>query len=113
MLALRAHVLALGHSGVRRDVVLRFVDMLERDLLPVVPEQGSLGASGDLAPLAHLALPVIGEGEVRLQGERLPAIEALRRCGLDPLVLEAKEGLALINGTQGMTAIGLCLCRAG
>ncbi len=89
MLALRAHVLALGHSGVRRDVVLRFVDMLERDLLPVVPEQGSLGASGDLAPLAHLALPVIGEGEVRLQGERLPAIEALRRCGLEPLVLEA------------------------
>jgi histidine ammonia-lyase len=114
MLALRAHVLALGHSGVRRDVVLRFVDMLERDLLPVVPEQGSLGASGDLAPLAHLALPVIGEGEVRLQGERLPAIEALRRCGLDPLVLEAKEGLALINGTQGMTAIGvLAAWRAG
>ena len=68
MLALRAHVLALGHSGVRRDVVLRFVEMLEMDILPVVPEQGSLGASGDLAPLAHLALPVIGEGEVRLAG---------------------------------------------
>ena len=114
MLALRAHVLALGHSGVRRDVVLRFVEMLERDVLPVVPEQGSLGASGDLAPLAHLALPVIGEGEVRLKGERLPAIEALRRCGLEPLVLEAKEGLALINGTQGMTAIGvLAAWRAG
>ena len=107
MLALRAHVLALGYSGVRREVVLRFVEMLERDLLPVVPEQGSLGASGDLAPLAHLALPVIGEGEVRLAGERLPAIEALRRCGLEPLVLEAKEGLALVNGTQGMTAIGV------
>jgi histidine ammonia-lyase len=114
MLALRAHVLALGHSGVRRDVVLRFVEMLEMDILPVVPEQGSLGASGDLAPLAHLALPVIGEGEVRLAGERLPAIEALRRCGLEPLTLEAKEGLALINGTQGMTAIGvLAAWRAG
>jgi histidine ammonia-lyase len=107
MLVLRAHVLALGHSGVRREVVQRFVEMLERDLLPVVPEQGSLGASGDLAPLAHLALPVIGEGDVRLEGERLPAIEALGRCGLAPLVLEAKEGLALINGTQGMTAIGV------
>jgi histidine ammonia-lyase len=107
MLALRAHVLALGHSGVRREVVLRFVEMLELDLLPVVPEQGSLGASGDLAPLAHLALPVIGEGDVRLEGERLSAIDALGRCGLAPLVLEAKEGLALINGTQGMTAIGV------
>ena len=113
MLALRAHVLALGHSGVRREVVLRFVEMLERDLLPVVPEQGSLGASGDLAPLAHLALPVIGEGEVRLAGERLPAIEALGRCGLAPLVLEAKEGLALINGTQGMTALGLLAAWRG
>ena len=107
MLALRAHVLALGHSGVRREVVVRFVEMLERDFLPVVPEQGSLGASGDLAPLAHLALPVIGEGEVRFEGERLQAIDALHRCGLEPLVLEAKEGLALINGTQGMTAIGV------
>ena len=114
MLALRAHVLALGHSGVRRDIVLRFVEMLEMGILPVVPEQGSLGASGDLAPLAHLALPVIGEGEVRLAGERLPAIEALRRCGLEPLALQAKEGLALINGTQGMAAIGaLAVSRAG
>ena len=112
MLALRAHVLALGHSGVRRIVVLRFVEMLDNDILPVVPEQGSLGASGDLAPLAHLALPVIGEGEVRLAGERLPAMEALRRCGLEPLVLEAKEGLALINGTQGMTAIGVLAASA-
>lgn len=107
MLALRAHVLALGHSGVRRQVVQRFVELLEHGVLPVVPEQGSLGASGDLAPLAHLALPVIGEGEVRYRGEKVPAAEALRACGLEPLVLEAKEGLALINGTQGMTAIGV------
>jgi histidine ammonia-lyase len=107
MLALRAHVLALGRSGVRREVVSRFMEMLANDILPVVPEQGSLGASGDLAPLAHLALPVIGEGEVHLRGERLAARTALGRCGLEPLVLEAKEGLALINGTQGMTAIGV------
>ena len=107
MLALRAHVLALGRSGVRREVLQRFVEMLELDLLPVVPEQGSLGASGDLAPLAHLALPVIGEGEVTLKGERMPAGVALGLCGLEPIVLEAKEGLALINGTQAMTAIGV------
>lgn len=106
MLALRAHQLALGHSGVRREVVQRFADLLTLDLLPVVPEQGSLGASGDLAPLAHLALVVIGEGEVDFGGERMAAAEALEAAGLAPLVLEAKEGLALINGTQGMTAIG-------
>ena len=76
MLALRAHVLALGYSGVRREVVLRFVEMLERDLLPVVPEQGSLGASGDLAPLAHLAGVLIGEGEAFVGGARLPALQA-------------------------------------
>jgi histidine ammonia-lyase len=113
MLALRAHVLALGHSGVRREVALRFVEMLDADMLPVVPEQGSLGASGDLAPLAHLGLPVIGEGEVRLRGERLASGEALSRCGLEPLVLEAKEGLALINGTQAMTAIGVLAAWRG
>lgn len=106
MLALRAQVLALGHCGVRREVAQRFVEMLKADILPVVPEQGSLGASGDLAPLAHLALPVIGEGEVRLHGKPMAAAEALKACGLEPLVLTAKEGLALINGTQGMTAIG-------
>lgn len=106
MLALRTHVLALGHSGVRLEVVERFCDLLELDILPVVPEQGSLGASGDLAPLAHLALPVIGEGEVRYRGTKMAAADALAKCGLEPLVLQAKEGLALINGTQGMTAIG-------
>src|SRR5205085_9286519 len=79
-----------------------------RNLLPVVPEQGSLGASGDLAPLAHLALPLIGLGEMRApDGRRAPAANVLDRAGLGPLELEAKEGLALVNGTQGMLAIGI------
>jgi histidine ammonia-lyase len=106
MLALRAHVLALGHSGVRREVATRFVELLAHDILPVVPEQGSLGASGDLAPLAHLALGAVGEGWVDHHGERVRGEVALASAGLEPIVLEAKEGLALINGTQGMTAIG-------
>ena len=108
MLALRAHVLALGCSGVRAEVANRFVDLLEQQILPVVPEQGSLGASGDLAPLAHLALGAIGEGMVRIPGavEPVAARAALQASGLEPLTLEAKEGLALINGTQGMTAVG-------
>lgn len=110
MMALRAHVLALGASGVRRAVVLAFCDLLDHDILPVVPEQGSLGASGDLAPLAHLALPVIGEGAVDYRGRTVDAAEALEAAGLSPLALEAKEGLALINGTQGMTAIGALSC---
>jgi histidine ammonia-lyase len=108
MLLLRGHVLALGHSGVRVELVERMVEMLNRGLLPAVPEQGSLGASGDLAPLAHLALPLIGLGEIRApDGGREPAAEPLRRAGLAPLTLEAKEGLALVNGTQGMLAIGI------
>jgi histidine ammonia-lyase len=114
MLLLRAHVLALGHSGVRTEVIDLMVDMLNRDVVPVVPEQGSLGASGDLAPLAALALPVIGHGET-LVGEdgRRPAPEAFADAGLRPLELGAKEGLALVNGTQGMLAIGvLALLRA-
>jgi histidine ammonia-lyase len=113
MLLLRAHVLALGHSGVRPVVVQRLVDFLNRGVLPVVPEQGSLGASGDLAPLAHLALPLVGEGEVSFQGERMPAPMALERVGLEPLSLEPKEGLALVNGTQGMLAIGLLTASRG
>lgn len=116
MLALRAHVLALGCSGVRYEVAERFLQLLEHDILPVVPEQGSLGASGDLAPLAHLALGATGEGLVRLPSvaSPVPAGEALAAAGLAPLRLEAKEGLALINGTQGMTAIGVLAAeRAG
>lgn len=106
MLLLRAHVLALGHSGVRPHIVERMVEMLNRDLVPVVPEQGSLGASGDLAPLANLALPLLGRGEVLEEGRAVPAAEALARAGLAPLELGAKEGLALVNGTQGMLAVG-------
>jgi histidine ammonia-lyase len=113
MLLLRANVLALGYSGARPVVVQTLVEMLERGLHPVIPEKGSVGASGDLAPLAHLALAAIGEGEAFYKGERLPGGEALRRAGIKPLALEAKEGLALLNGTQAMTAVGgLALRRA-
>ena len=106
MLLLRAHVLALGHSGVRPELVDLMVSMLNADVIPVVPEQGSLGASGDLAPLANLALPLIGAGEVLTDVGAEPASDAFRRADLAPLTLEAKEGLALVNGTQGMLAIG-------
>ena len=106
MLLLRANTLALGHSGCRPLVVDRLLAFLAAGIHPVVPEQGSLGASGDLAPLAHLALPLIGRGEVELGGQRMPALLALRECGLEPLRLEPKEGLALLNGTQMMGAIG-------
>jgi histidine ammonia-lyase len=106
MLLLRAHVLALGHSGVRPELVDLMVEMLNADVIPSVPEQGSLGASGDLAPLANLALPMIGAGEMLTDVGTEPAAGAMRRAGLKPLTLEAKEGLALVNGTQGMVAIG-------
>ncbi|HUR60981.1 MAG TPA: histidine ammonia-lyase [Candidatus Thermoplasmatota archaeon] len=109
MLAIRANTLLKGCSGVRRVLIERVLDLLERGLVPVVPSRGSVGASGDLCPLAHMALPLIGLGHVEdAQGVRLPAQQALARAGLEPLVLEAKEGLALINGTQMMSAIG-CL----
>ena len=108
MLLLRAHVLALGHSGVRPVVVDLMVSMLNEDVIPAVPQQGSLGASGDLAPLANLALPLIGHGGVLTpEGGVEPAAAAMARAGLEPLVLEAKEGLSLVNGTQGMLAIGI------
>jgi histidine ammonia-lyase len=109
MLLLRAHVLALGHSGVRPEVVDLMVAMLNADVIPAVPEQGSLGASGDLAPLANLALPLLGSGEVLAGdgGAREPSADALARAGLAPLALAAKEGLALVNGTQGMLAVGI------
>lgn len=106
MMALRANALAVGNSGIRPGVVLRLIDMINGDIVPVVPEKGSLGASGDLAPLAHMALVLLGMGEAFAQGKRQPGAEALARAGLSPLALEAKEGLALINGTQAMTGVG-------
>jgi histidine ammonia-lyase len=106
MLLLRANVLAKGFSGCRTELVELLVALLNAGVHPVIPEKGSVGASGDLAPLAHLALVVIGEGEAFLQGERMAGGEALRRAGLQPMALAAKEGLALLNGTQAMTAVG-------
>src|SRR3954465_5392617 len=107
MLALRARGLALGRSGVRVGVVERMVEMLNVDLIPAVPEQGSLGASGDLAPLACLALPLLGLGRLLTADGGEPGGGALSAAGLEPLELGAKEGLALVNGTQGMLAIGI------
>ncbi len=103
-LALRVATISQGNSGVRPELVERLIDLFNADILPLVPEQGSVGASGDLAPLAHLALPVIGHGRVRCGGRTLDAAEALAGVGLEPLALRAKEGLALINGTQVSTA---------
>lgn len=106
LLLLRAHTLALGASAASPELAEFLVSLLERDVRPIVPSQGSVGASGDLAPLAHLALAVIGEGDAWFQGQVLPAAEALRRAGLQARALGPKEGLSLINGTQVMTAIG-------
>ncbi|HEX3928916.1 MAG TPA: aromatic amino acid lyase, partial [Gemmatimonadales bacterium] len=106
MLLLRAASLAFGHSGVRPAVIDLLLAMLNNGVHPIVPSQGSVGASGDLAPLAHMALTVIGEGRAEFQGAVLSSADALKEAGLAPLTLEAKEGLALINGTQAMTAIG-------
>lgn len=107
MLLLRARTLAQGHSGVRPEIVERLIEMLNLGILPLVPSQGSVGASGDLAPFAHLALPLIGEGKVRWNGEILPAAEALAKAGLGHLRLHTKEGLSLLNGTEGMTSMGI------
>ena len=105
MLVLRANALAKGFSGVRPVVAETLLAMLNRGVHPVIPSQGSVGASGDLAPLAHLALVAIGEGKAVYQGRRAPSGEAMQAAGIAPLVLEAKEGLALLNGTQGMLAL--------
>ena len=106
MLLLRANTLALGYSGARPLVAERLLDLLEHGIHPVVPSQGSVGASGDLAPLAHLALPLIGQGQAEVGGQVMPGIDALQAAGLTPLELGAKEGLALLNGTQLMAALG-------
>jgi histidine ammonia-lyase len=110
---LRANTLAKGNSGARVATVELLLECLNRDVLPVVPSRGSVGASGDLAPLAHLALPLVGEGEAVVDGDRLAGGDALARVGLAPIRLEAKEGLSLVNGTQFMAAFGaLGLVRA-
>ena len=107
MTLLRASSLAKGYSGVRGTVIDTLCEMLNRDVTPFVPSQGSVGASGDLAPLAHLALALIGEGEcIDASGTRIPSSDALKRAQIKPLVLEAKESISLINGTQGMLAVG-------
>jgi len=110
---LRANSLSAGHSGVKLETLDLIVAMLERGVTPVVPCQGSVGASGDLAPLAHMTLTLLGEGEALFRGERLPSAVALDRAGLAPISLSAKEGLALVNGTQVMTGVAaLGLLRA-
>jgi histidine ammonia-lyase len=111
ILLLRANALAKGLSGVRPVVIETLCAMLARGVYPVIPSQGSVGASGDLAPLAHLALVAIGEGDAVYRGERIGGGEAMRRAGIAPLALEAKEGLALLNGTQGMLALGALALR--
>lgn len=107
MMLIRANTLAKGHSGIRLETLQLLLDMLNRGVHPVVPSQGSLGASGDLCPLAHMALPIIGLGEAVYRGERLLGADALARTGLHPATLEAKEGLALTNGTAFMAAVGV------
>lgn len=111
IMLLRANALTKGFSGIRTEVVQLLLELLNRQVHPVIPEQGSLGASGDLAPLAHLALVLIGEGEAEFRGDVLAGNKALSKSGLKPINLEAKEGLALLNGTQVMSALG-CLIVA-
>jgi histidine ammonia-lyase len=106
VIAVRANTLAMGHSGIRPSTVQALLEMLNAGVVPCIPAYGSLGASGDLAPLAHLACVLIGEGQALYKDQRLPGGEALRRAGLEPVTLGAKEGLALINGTAVTTALG-------
>jgi histidine ammonia-lyase len=107
MMLLRANALAKGYSGVRLDVILTLINMLNAGVTPIVPQQGSVGSSGDLAPLAHMVLVMIGEGEAVYKGKRLSGMQALGRAGIPSIVLQAKEGVALINGTQPMTSLGV------
>lgn len=107
MLTLKINSLARGYSGVRAEVIDALLALLNSGVYPCVPSKGSVGASGDLAPLAHLVVPLLGEGEVRYQGKQISAVEGLKHAGLEPLVLAPKEGLALLNGTQASTALAL------
>lgn len=106
MMLLRANALTKGYSGVRREVIELLIDLLNSEITPVVPQQGSVGSSGDLAPLAHMTLVMIGEGEAFHKGKRMAGFEALKKAGVKPIELQAKEGVALINGTQPMTSVG-------
>ena len=110
MLLLKVHALSYGHSGVQLSTVQRLIDFFNNDIIPVVYQQGSLGASGDLAPLAHLCLPLIGMGEVYFRGEKRKSSDVLKELGWEPVFLRSKEGLALLNGTQFMSAYGIYLC---
>ena len=105
MLLLKIQSLSYGHSGVSLETVNRLIDFYNEDIMPVVYEQGSLGASGDLAPLAHLSLPLIGKGEVYLDGKIVASEEMLKKFGWKPITLQSKEGLALLNGTQFMSCL--------
>lgn len=107
MLVLKVNSLARGFSGIRLEVMDALIALLNHEVYPCIPEKGSVGASGDLAPLAHLVLPLLGEGQVRINGEVKPAIEGLKAAGLEPMELAPKEGLALLNGTQASTALAL------
>ncbi|MGG3562712.1 histidine ammonia-lyase [Neobacillus rhizosphaerae] len=107
MVLLRANALLKGYSGVRPIIIEKLLELVNLEIIPVIPQQGSLGASGDLAPLSHLALVLIGEGEVFYKGNQMESMIALQQEGILPVTLEAKEGLALINGTQAMTAMGV------
>lgn len=107
ILLLKINSLSRGFSGVRRVVIDHLTTMLNHEVYPCIPAKGSVGASGDLAPLAHMALPLLGEGEVRYKGTRMPSTEGLAKAGLEPLALAPKEGLALLNGTQVSTALAL------
>lgn len=112
MMLIRANTLAKGHSGIRLETIELLLELLNRNILPIIPSKGSLGASGDLAPLAHMSLPLLGIGQVKMEGQILEASEALQWAGLEPIKLAAKEGLALTNGTTMMTAIGALLVDA-
>ena len=110
IMVIRANTLAQGHSGIRLETLERLINFLNLGIIPIIPEKGSLGASGDLAPLAHMALPLIGHGDVIFNGIQMPAEQALKQANLPPISLCAKEGLALTNGTTFMTAQGLLTC---
>jgi len=113
MMALRANALAKGYSGIRVEIAEQLLDILNKRICPIIPAKGSVGSSGDLAPLAHMALVMLGRGEAVYEGQRLPGAEALKRAGIQPVKLKAKEGLALTNGTQTMTAIGVLALHDG